>query len=69
VCERFGIDMRTAALQFAAAPKIVSAIIPGARVPGQVRANAESMSVNVPQEFWEALRREKLILSSAESPA
>ncbi len=69
VCDRFGIDIRTAALQFAAAPKIVSAIIPGARVPGQVKANAESMSVKVPQEFWETLRREKLILSSAESPA
>ncbi|WP_243247361.1 aldo/keto reductase [Pseudomonas maioricensis] len=69
VCDRFGIDIRTAALQFAAAPKIVSAIIPGARVPGQVKANAESMSVKIPQEFWETLRREKLILPGAESPA
>ncbi|WP_310886503.1 aldo/keto reductase [Pseudomonas cichorii] len=68
ICDRFGIDMRTAALQFAAAPKIVSAIIPGARVPGQVTANAQSMNVRIPGQFWEVLREEKIISSGAEIP-
>lgn len=69
IADRFGIDIRTAALQFAAAPSIVSAVIPGARVPGQVRANAESMKVAIPPEFWSTLRREGLIASDAPVPA
>lgn len=69
VAERHGIDIRTAALQFAAAPSIVSAIIPGARAAGQVRANAQSMKVKIPAEFWQALRRDGLISPQAPVPA
>ncbi len=69
VADQHGIDLRTAALQFAAAPDIVSAIIPGARAAGQVQANAESMRVAVPPAFWEALRREGLISRQAPVPA
>ncbi|HSI40453.1 MAG TPA: aldo/keto reductase [Xanthobacteraceae bacterium] len=68
VADRHGIDLRTAALQFAAAPRIVSAIIPGARVPGQVEANIQSMKVNIPKSFWDELRAEKLITESAPIP-
>jgi len=68
IADRHGIDIRTAALQFAAAPTIVSAIVPGARVPGQVRANVESMKVNIPSEFWQTLRREGLIATQAPIP-
>jgi len=66
IADQHGIDIRTAALQFAAAPAVVAAIIPGARVPGQVQANAASMRVAIPASFWESLRRERLI--SAEAP-
>ncbi|WP_441360538.1 aldo/keto reductase [Agrobacterium sp. MCAB5] len=65
VADRFGLDIRTAALQFAAAHPIVSAIIPGARAPRQVAANVQSMKVAIPEEFWQALRSEKLIADSA----
>lgn len=68
VADRFGIDIRTAALQFAAAPSIVSAIVPGSRVPGQVEANVQSMKVAIPPAFWEALRSEKLISDKAALP-
>ncbi|MEE7548010.1 aldo/keto reductase, partial [Xanthomonas sp. Kuri4-1] len=47
-CERHGVDLRTVALQFADAPAVVSAVIPGARTPEQVRANVESMRVAIP---------------------
>lgn len=69
VADRFGIDVRTAALQFAAAPSIVSAVIPGARAPGQMRANADSMKVAIDAEFWATLQREGLIARSAPLPA
>lgn len=66
--ERYGVDLRTAALQFAAAPAVVSAIIPGARSPEQVRANAESMKVAIPGEFWAALKKDGLIAGNAPTP-
>jgi D-threo-aldose 1-dehydrogenase len=69
VAKRHGIDIRTAALQFAAAPTIVSAIVPGSRVPGQVEANIQSMKVSIPAAFWDELRERKLILPDAPVPA
>lgn len=69
VAKRNGIDIRTAALQFAAAPSIVSAIVPGSRVPAQVEANIQSMKVSIPPAFWEELRERKLILSDAPVPS
>lgn len=67
-CERFGVDMRTAALQFAAAPPVVAAIIPGSRSAAQAQANIASMSVAIPPDFWTALRRERLISADAPVP-
>ena len=69
VADRFGVDLRTAALQFASAPPIVSAIIPGARSTAQVQANVESMKVQIPGEFWDVLRRDDLIAPNAPIPA
>lgn len=62
------VELRSAALQFAAAPKVVAAVIPGARSPEQVRANAVSMTAKIPAAFWEALRREGLIREAAPIP-
>nr|WP_197974602.1 aldo/keto reductase [Stenotrophomonas sp. CFBP 13718] len=69
ICERHGIDLRTAALQFADAPSVVSCIVPGARTPEQVRANVASMSIAIPADFWAELKKEKLISADAEVPA
>ncbi|WP_349984530.1 aldo/keto reductase [Stenotrophomonas sp. WHRI 8082] len=69
ICERHGIDLRTAALQFADAPSVVSCIVPGARTPEQVRANVASMSIAIPADFWAELKKEKLIAADAEVPA
>lgn len=64
-----GIDLRTAALQFAAAPAVVSAIVPGSRNAAQSAANAESMQVAIPAAFWAAAKRERLIAEDAPVPA
>lgn len=69
VADKHGIDIRTAALQFAAAPSIVSAIVPGSRVRGQVEANIQSMKVSIPNAFWAELREQKLITKDAPVPA
>mgnify|MGYP001083447188 CR=1 FL=1 len=69
VADEFGIDLRTAALQFAAAHPVVSSVIPGARTPEQVQANAESFQVVIPSEFWATLKQQNLIAPSAPVPA
>jgi D-threo-aldose 1-dehydrogenase len=68
LAKEHNVDLRTAALQFAAAPKAVAAVIPGARSPEQVRANAASMTAKIPGAFWQALQRDKLIAESAPIP-
>jgi len=68
VATDFGIDLRTASLQFAAASKIVSAIIPGARTAEQVKANVDSMKVMIPTSFWDELRKQGLISKAATTP-
>jgi len=68
ICETHGVDLRTAALQFAAAPAVVSSVIPGARCPDQVRANVESMSVKIPAAFWNELREKGLLARNAPVP-
>lgn len=62
-------DLRTAALQFTAAPAVVSSTIPGARTPKQVQENMESMKAKIPPEFWETLKKEKLISANAPVPS
>ncbi len=62
------VDLRTAALQFANAPSVVSAIIPGASKPEHVRENVASMSVQVPSEFWSAAKQAGLIEENAPTP-
>ncbi|NQX00366.1 aldo/keto reductase [bacterium] len=68
LAEEHGTDLRTAALQFAGAPSVVSVVIPGARSASQARENAASMKVDIPREFWEALKRDGLISRSAPVP-
>ena len=69
LAKEHGTDLRTAALQFCAAPKAVCSVIPGASTAEQVNENVKSMSAKIPPEFWAALKREKLIAESAPTPA
>lgn len=69
IAQRHGVDLRTAALQFAAAPDVVSAIVPGARNAAQARGNAESMTVAIPPALWDELRSAKVIEADAPVPA
>lgn len=64
-----GVDLRTASLQFANAPGVVSAIVPGARNAAQAAANASSMTVAIPPAFWEELREAGVIAGNAPVPA
>jgi len=68
IATRHGVDVRTAALQFCAAPEVVSAVIPGTRYPEQAQENVASMSIKIPGDFWKELKTEELIASHAPVP-
>lgn len=69
IAKEHGTDLRTAAIQFTAAPSVVAATIPGARNEKQAKENAASMEAKIPAAFWEALKKEELISKNAPVPA
>ncbi|KGE13468.1 aldo/keto reductase [Sphingobacterium deserti] len=69
VAKNHAVDLRTAALQFAAAPAVVSAVIPGASSAQQAIENAKSFDIKIPADFWKELKAEKLIAGDAPVPA
>ena len=68
VAAQFGADLRTAALQFSAAPDVAAALIVGAHTEAQVLANVSSMQATIPPEFWAELKRQNLIEQNAPTP-
>lgn len=68
VCQRHGVDLRAAALQFCAAHPVVAAIIPGAKHAAKVAENARLMAAPIPSALWQELRDEGLIPGDAPVP-
>jgi D-threo-aldose 1-dehydrogenase len=68
VCERFGVPLKAAALQFCTAHPAVAAAIPGARTAAEVRDNAAMAQVAIPPGLWAALRQEGLLPAAAPVP-
>ncbi|MCW3089798.1 MAG: D-threo-aldose 1-dehydrogenase [Ferruginibacter sp.] len=65
IADAYGVDLRTAALQFAAMPDVVDAVLCGARTAQQITADVGSMKVKIPRDFWAELKVEKLISEEA----
>jgi len=68
ICERHGVDIKAAALQFCAAHPVVAAVIPGPRTSAEVQQNAALMQVAIPGALWGELRRVGLLPESAPTP-
>lgn len=68
VAQQFGVDLRTAALQFSNAPDVALALIVGARTEEQAIKNASAMQDTIPPAFWEELKRQQLIEANAPVP-
>ena len=68
LCAGHGVDLRAAALQFAAAHPAVAAVIPGAVEPAQVRANAALMRAPIPPALWREMREAGLLPPEAPTP-
>jgi D-threo-aldose 1-dehydrogenase len=69
VASSHGVDLRTAALQFSAAPDIAAALVVGAGSEQQILADYTSMQTRIPAEFWTELKAQSLIEQNAPTPA
>jgi len=65
IANAHGVDLRTAALQFAAMPDVAAAVLCGARTAQQITEDTESMKVTIRDDFWEELKSEKMIAENA----
>ena len=68
VCERHGVPLAAAALQFPLAHSQVVSVIPGANSPQQVRQNLAHAQHRIPGDLWAELKREGCLRSDAPTP-
>jgi D-threo-aldose 1-dehydrogenase len=68
ICGRHGVPLRAAALQFPLAHPAVELVLAGVKSIDHWRDAMAKMRHPIPQEFWQALRRERLIPASAPTP-
>jgi D-threo-aldose 1-dehydrogenase len=61
VCEKYGVPLAAAALQFVLMHPAVVSVIPGPNTVEQARQNAGYLKHLIPGEFWSDLRAEGLI--------
>ena len=69
VATNHGLDLRTAALQFSAAPDTAAALVVGASSEQQILADYTSMQTKIPAQFWVELKAQNLIEQNAPVPA
>jgi D-threo-aldose 1-dehydrogenase len=68
VCDRHGVELKAAALQFPLAHPAVAAIIPGAASPAEIGENRRLLDVAIPAALWEELKHEGLLRPEAPVP-
>ena len=68
VCDRHGVPLKAAALQFGLAHPAVAATIPGPRSVSEVEENLRMVEFPIPVQLWEELRHERLIPADAPTP-
>ena len=69
VCDRHGVSLKAAALQFGLAHPAVVATIPGAKSAVEVEENLHSAGHHIPSDLWAELRHEGLIPDNAPVPS
>ncbi len=68
VCDRHGVPLKAAALQFGLAHPVVAATIPGARSMSEVEENLEMARHSIPGALWAELRQEGFVPDYAPTP-
>jgi D-threo-aldose 1-dehydrogenase len=68
ICERHGVPLAAAALQFPMGHPSVASVIPGARSAAQVQRNVEVFRHPIPGDLWAELKHEGLVRADAPVP-
>ncbi len=66
--ERFGVDIRAAALQFCLAHPVVQSVIPGSATPARPAQYVAQLQAGIPADFWQALREQGIVPEEAPLP-
>ncbi len=68
VCDRHGVPLNAAALQFGLAHPAVASTIPGVRSPSEAEGNVRAASFPIPGALWEDLKGQGLLDEGAPVP-
>jgi len=68
VCQRHGVELGAAALQFPLLHPAVCSVIPGALSAAEAKQNIARLSFNIPVQLWSELKLEKLLDPNAPTP-
>ena len=68
IAANHGVDLRTAALQFSAAPDVAAALVVGVSREHQILEDYTSMQTKIPAEFWADVKVQNLIEQNAPTP-
>ena len=68
VCERHGVPLRAAAIQFALAHPAVTSMLAGVRTSAQLDDYPDLMRLSIPPGLWADLKREGLLHPDAVTP-
>jgi D-threo-aldose 1-dehydrogenase len=69
VCDRHGVPLAAAALQFPLGHPAVASVIPGASSPAQQARNVEAFRTAIPDDLWVELKHGGLLREDAPVPA
>jgi len=69
VCQRYGVPLAAAALQFPLGHPAVASVIPGPATPEQVQQNLNAFCCPIPSDLWRELQAEHLIREDAPIPS
>jgi D-threo-aldose 1-dehydrogenase len=69
VCDRHGVPLAAAALQFPLAHKLVASVIPGLDSPARVTQTLAPYGHKIPAALWQDLRHEDLLHPAAPIPS
>ncbi|MCF7802981.1 MAG: aldo/keto reductase [Candidatus Marinimicrobia bacterium] len=61
ICSKFNVSPAVACIQFGMSPSQVSSISLNTSKPERIRANIRAIQIELPAEFWEAMKDEGLI--------
>jgi D-threo-aldose 1-dehydrogenase len=68
VCDRHGVPLMAAAIQFPAAHPAVATILTGVRSPAEIEHNERMFRFPIPSALWQELKGEGLLPASAPTP-